>query len=255
MDIVFERRGKGPPLVLIPGPGRRAAWRPVSDLLAADHEILVLGDSPDGLSPGADPGSLAVQLELALAGLGMDCPHIAGDSLGGLLALEAAERAIVASATALSPTGFAPRPGLRHADAVLRAVRFGASLPGAVLEHLFAAPLQRSLRLRAGYGGPLLPSAEELVADDESARPAVRPRQDRFTGVLADVPVALAWSGHDHRSPPPEALRARDLLPHVRHMWLPGRHGPLPCGDPEAVAGIIRHTVRAAERHRIAVGS
>ena len=256
MDIVLERRGKGPQLVLLPGPGRRDDWAPVSDLLARDHEILVLGDTPDGLSPTADPESLVVHLGLALAGLGLRSPHIAGDSLGGLVALEAAERALVASATALSPAGFAPRPGSRPADLLLRAVRLGASLPGAALERILASPLQDSLRFRTLYGRARPVDAEALVIDPGTGwGPSPARPSDRFTGVLADVPVTLAWGGRDRPAPPEEALRARERLPHVRHMWLPGG-GTLPRGcDPEAVAGIIRNTVAAAEGQRFAVGS
>ncbi|WP_106396974.1 alpha/beta fold hydrolase [Actinocorallia populi] len=258
MDIVLERRGKGPQLVLLPGPGRRDDWEPVTGLLARDHEVLVLGDTPDGLSATADPESLAVHLELAFTGLGLRTPHIAGDSLGGLLALEAAERALVASATALSPAGFAPRTGSRRVDLLLQTVRLGASLPGAVLERLLVSPLQESLRFRTLYGRPHPVDAEALVVDPGAVwDPApARPRESvRFTGELADVPVTLAWGGRDRPSPPDEALRARERLPHVRHMWLPGG-GALPRGcDPEAVAGIIRNTVAAAEGQRFAVGS
>lgn len=258
MDIVFERRGKGPPLVLLPGPGRRSDWEPVSDLLARDHEILVLGGAPDGLPATAEPDSLAVHLELALAELGLKNPHVAGDSLGGQVALEAADRAFVASATALSPTGFTPRTGLRYAAPLLQAMRLGASLPGAALERLLASPLQESLRFRTLYGRPQTVEAEALIADPVALwdpAPARRRPSHRFTGELADVPVTLAWSSRDRRSPPPEALRARDLFPHVRHMWLPGC-GDLPGGgDPALVAGIIRRTVAAAERQRLAVGS
>ncbi|GAA2719779.1 alpha/beta hydrolase [Actinocorallia aurantiaca] len=258
MDIVFERRGKGPPLVLLPGPGRLADWEPVSDLLARDHEILVLGGAPDGLPRAAEPDSLVLHLELALAGLGLRNPHIAGDSLGGLLALETAERALAASATAFSPTGFASRRSPRRVDLLLEAARLGASLPGAVLERLLASPLQESLRFRTLYGRHRPADAEalvigpEVVWEDVPARPR---RPARFAGELVDVPVTLAWGGGDPRTPPPEALCARDRFPHVHHVWLPGC-GDLPRGcAPEAVAGIIRRTVAAAEGQRSAVGS
>ncbi len=258
MDIVFERRGKGPPLVLLPGPGRLADWEPVSDLLARDHEILVLGGAPDGLPRAAEPDSLVLHLELALAGLGLRNPHIAGDSLGGLLALEAAERALVASATAFSPAGFAPRKGPRYAEALLETARLGASLPCAVLERLLGSPLQESLRFRTLYGRHQPVDAEALVVVPEEARKGAPSRHRgpvRFTGELVDVPATLAWGGRDPHTPPPEALRARDLLPHVHHMWLPG-HGDLPRGcGPEAAAGIIRRTVAAAGGQRSAVGS
>ena len=52
MDIVLERRGRGPQLVLLPGPGRRADWEPVSDLLAHEdwikEEVLAVEIRADG---------------------------------------------------------------------------------------------------------------------------------------------------------------------------------------------------------------
>ena len=45
-----------------------------------------------------------------LDGLGLERPHVAGNSLGGWIALELAQQGAVSSATALSPGGFANLP-------------------------------------------------------------------------------------------------------------------------------------------------
>ena len=52
MDVVFERRGKGPPLVLLHGIGHRwQAWEPVFDLLAAERDVIALDLPGFGASP------------------------------------------------------------------------------------------------------------------------------------------------------------------------------------------------------------
>ena len=47
MDIVFERRGDGPPLLLMHGIGHRwQAWEPVLDLLAAERDVIAVDLGP-----------------------------------------------------------------------------------------------------------------------------------------------------------------------------------------------------------------
>src|SRR3954447_16996928 len=108
--VAFERRGEGSPLVLLHGIGHRwQAWEPVLNQLALVHDVIALdlpgfGRSralPDG-TPYTVESTLSVLAEL-FESFGLVKPHIAGNSLGGLFALEAAERDLVSSVTALSP--------------------------------------------------------------------------------------------------------------------------------------------------------
>ena len=96
-------------LVLLHGIGSRwQMWVPVLDLLSATNDVLALdlpgfGDSPPlpaEFEPGA--GGLAQAVGGFLTGLGIERPHVAGNSLGGWVALEMARRGEVSSVTAPS---------------------------------------------------------------------------------------------------------------------------------------------------------
>ncbi|MGH3505574.1 MAG: alpha/beta fold hydrolase, partial [Nocardioidaceae bacterium] len=87
--IAHDREGSGEPLVLIHGIGhRRQAWAPVVPLLVDDFEVITVdlpgfGESP---APGADhvfdmPTTSAV-LGAFFGEIGIDRPHVAGNSLG-----------------------------------------------------------------------------------------------------------------------------------------------------------------------------
>ncbi len=105
--------GTGTPLVLLHGLGSsRRAWDPVIPALARHFDVLAVdlpgfgGSAP--MPPEAEP--LPAALAAAVAGLlddlGIAAPHIAGNSLGGWVALELASIRPAASLTLLSP---APR--------------------------------------------------------------------------------------------------------------------------------------------------
>ncbi|GAB2823264.1 alpha/beta fold hydrolase [Actinocorallia aurea] len=227
MDMVFARRGSGPPLVVLCGTGPRGrAWEPVIGILAAEREVLLAAVPPGDLD--------ATTTALAFALADLDRPHIAGWGFGGLVALEAAERGLVSSATAIAPTGFttADEPSL-----LLAAARRAAALPGLLLERLVPPPVAGSLPYRAGFGGA------RPAPDDGSA----------FSGDLADVPVTLAWGTRRRGGAPTSARSARAQLPHVTHLRLPGC-GRVPMADaPRMVAEVILTATAAAERQRVAI--
>ena len=112
------RRGEGPPLVLMAGIGMAgAAWDPVLDRLARERETWAV-DLPgfgrsawfaDGAPCGIE--ALSDSVEAFLGEAGLERPHVAGNSLGGAVALELGRRDVVASVTALSPAGFASAVG------------------------------------------------------------------------------------------------------------------------------------------------
>jgi pimeloyl-ACP methyl ester carboxylesterase len=90
-------------------------WQPVLGRLAEHHDVVAVdlpgfGASP--MPPPDTPPGIDSQVRLVtefLAELGMERPHVAGNSMGGLIALEMAARGLARSATALSPAGFANR--------------------------------------------------------------------------------------------------------------------------------------------------
>src|SRR3954449_2050693 len=113
MSLNHHRAGHGEPLLLIHGIGSQwQGWAPVLDRLAAERDVVALdlpgfGESPElpRETPPTVP-NLARAVEELMADLGVERPHVAGNSLGGYLALELAARGSARSAVALSPAGF-----------------------------------------------------------------------------------------------------------------------------------------------------
>ncbi|MGO9419956.1 alpha/beta fold hydrolase [Roseiarcus sp.] len=104
--------GEGPPLVLLHGIGGTwRVWTPVLPLLEPHCRVvaITLPGHDEGL-PVADSTRpsiswLADTVLEQLRSLGLDSAHLAGNSLGGWLALELLRRGFAKSVTALSPAG------------------------------------------------------------------------------------------------------------------------------------------------------
>ncbi|MFS8522878.1 MAG: alpha/beta fold hydrolase [Micromonosporaceae bacterium] len=153
-SLHVERRGSGPRLLLVHGIGHRwQAWEPVMDLLAAHHDVIAVDLPGFGRSPLPAGGRLDVAaLVAAVRGLadelGLVRPHVAGNSLGGAIALELAMSGAVASATALSPAGFYTAQEARRAGLILGWLRAQSFLPVPVLRAALAVPAVR----RSAFG-------------------------------------------------------------------------------------------------------
>ena len=107
----FERRGEGPPLLLMHGLGSSLRiWDPVRPLLEKRMDVIALdlpghGGSPAPLPQASSPKALTLTVAAFLDRLGIQTAHLAGDSLGGWLALELAKIGRARSVTALSWAG------------------------------------------------------------------------------------------------------------------------------------------------------
>jgi pimeloyl-ACP methyl ester carboxylesterase len=140
MKVNFDRRGSGTPLVLLHGIGHRwQAWEPVIDTLAEHHDVIAIDLPGFGQSPVPDAG-MPAQMSGTVSAVGdffdsldLDHPHVAGNSLGGAIALELAAAGRVASATALSPAGFFTAAERRAAVRTLSVMRASTFQPIAVL--------------------------------------------------------------------------------------------------------------------------
>src|SRR6476659_5634218 len=124
-----HREGAGEPLLLLHGVGHHwQAWRPVIGLLAGELDVIAC-DSPGfgasaALAPSIEPTvpAYADAFEWFIAELGLVRPHVAGNSMGGAIALELARRRAVASVTAFSPAGFWTPAERRYCQISLRAL-------------------------------------------------------------------------------------------------------------------------------------
>ena len=127
--LEHHREGTGPPLVLLHGVGHHwQAWRPIIDRLAAEFDVVACDLPGFGRSAPLPPGSdqtipaYTTAVEQLFAALALDRPHVAGNSMGGAIALELASRRTVRSATALSPAGFWTAAERRYGQASLGAL-------------------------------------------------------------------------------------------------------------------------------------
>jgi pimeloyl-ACP methyl ester carboxylesterase len=254
MQLACERYGTGEPLVLVHGvTHRRQAWYPVLDLLI-DHREVILVDLPGhGQSPDLQPDGRPVEDVLRevfqefLDEQGLDRPHVAGNSLGGRVALEAGVNGHARSVTALSPAGFW-RTDLAF-DYTRRIFCSAASLANRLGGRAELLARSRSGR-RIEYGmlmhHPARVPADQALGDIRGFRralPALHILLDAaspFTGRIDPaVPVTIAWAGRDLVLPPWQARAARAALPHGEHLMMHGvGHVPM-WDDPAQVADIL----------------
>src|SRR5215207_3543500 len=153
--IVYDRVGEGPPLLLIHGLGAtRAIWRPQVDALARERDVIAIdmpgfGESrPLGETP--TPWALAAAVAEMCSEIGIERPHVAGNSLGGWVAVEMAKADRAESLCLISPAGLWRRPlGPRKAN-VRPLARAARPLLGALVRN----PWFRETVLRSTVGRP-----------------------------------------------------------------------------------------------------
>jgi pimeloyl-ACP methyl ester carboxylesterase len=250
----YHRRGSGEPLVLIHGIGSRwQMWLPVLDRLAQQRTVIALDLPGFGLSPMPQPprpagaGSLAVLVAEFLATEGIEAPHVAGNSLGGWIALELARRGLARSVTALSPAGFYSWAEAGFLFASLWVSRRAARQLRPQVGRVVASPLRRRLLTAqlVARGDRLnqFEAAENVrgLADapwfDETLAAICR---ERFpAGGELPVPVTIAWGEHDRLLLRRQAARAAQALPGASVLTLTGCGHVPTYDDPGQVARVL----------------
>jgi pimeloyl-ACP methyl ester carboxylesterase len=252
VQLAYDRSGAGPPLVLVHGIGsRRGVWKPVVPLLAREREVLAVDLPGFGDSPVLDEPPTVLALARALTTwwreLGIERPHVAGNSLGGGIALELARMGVVASAAALSPIGFWSPGEARWGRTMLRVSHVSATRLRRPMTALLRSPAGRQATIGLMYGRPARRDPDEAVADlaNLARAPgweATLPLTRAYVferGRELEVPVTIGWGTRDRLLIPRQAVRARAALPQARHVPLPGcGHIPM-SDDPEGVAALL----------------
>ena len=119
---------------------------------------------PDHLPYELD--TAVVVLKEFFADLGLDRPHVAGNSMGGLISLVLAEQGMVSSATALSPAGLWTPMGRRVSLAMVRQVhRTARHMPPRLANRLSQTAAGRTLMCGVLFGRPDLIEPQVLLAD------------------------------------------------------------------------------------------
>lgn len=258
MLVNAQRAGSGEPLVLLHGIGHRwQAWEPVLDRLAEHHSVVAIDLPGFGRSPvpeGGMPASMPAVVELIasyFAAEGLQRPHVAGNSLGGAIALELASAGLVSSATALSPGGFYTPAERRRALGILNALRVNSFIPRPVMRTGLRLGAVKALSYTQLVARPANLTARRAYGDavalrrGRGFRPVARAARDYTFEGKPSVPVTVGWGTRDRIFLPHQLDRARQRLPEARHELLDGcGHVPM-SDDPERVATLILHTTGA----------
>ena len=245
------RQGFGEPLVLIHGIGSQwQMWTPVLDRVAAQRDVVAIDLPGFGASAQLHVAPTVAALADAVSGLidelGLDRPHVAGNSLGGALALELARTGRARTATAFSPIGFACGRENAFATLSLAASRAAARVLDPAVDIAMRTAAGRTLTLSQFFGKPWQVAPEEAVRATRNLASspgfaATLPAIELFDwdhGDL-DVPVTIAWGQRDWIMIPRQGRRARKLMRRARHVSLAGC-GHVPTWDePEQVAGVL----------------
>jgi pimeloyl-ACP methyl ester carboxylesterase len=267
-DPALFRAGSGEPLVLLHGfTGTWQHWAPVVGPLSERFEVIAPTLAGHAGGPPFPDGPLTIEaavdhLEGHLDDIGVGRAHLAGNSMGGALALELARRGRARSVVALSPGGgwdLSSREALRVARFFARQVRITRASNGR-LERVMARPRLRRWAMRdvMRNGERLTPAEAVSLARTsldcsviDAVLGALRSSHDAIPQRLdeIDVPVLLAWAEHDRILPMRTcSSRFRGEVPGAEFRVLRGvGHVPM-WDDPELVVETICEWVERSQQ-------
>jgi pimeloyl-ACP methyl ester carboxylesterase len=249
----YSRSGQGEPLVLLHGLGSsRAAWEAIAPALAARFDVIAVdlpgfGASaplPVGIEPS--PAALATAIAGLLNDLRIDRPHLAGNSLGGWVAIELAKTRPARSVTLLSPAGLW-RDGIPwYCMASLRLSRWLARHAGTVLSKVVATRPGRAVvlgqvlahpaRLTTAQARSIVRAAGTCPGFEATLKATAR---RRIHAQQVTAPVTVAFGSRDVVLLRHQSRHLGELPPGTRSSTLPGC-GHLPMtDDPARVTDLI----------------
>jgi pimeloyl-ACP methyl ester carboxylesterase len=249
----LHRGGSGEPLVLVHGLGHTwRGWKPMLPLLEPRFDVLAIdlpgfGHSPPlpaRTTPTAEALADAVERELDAAGFAS--AHVAGNSLGGWIALELARRGRARTVTAISPLGLALPRESRWGATVLRAMR-AAALAAPAPEALLRTAIGRTLFAGPAYGKPWRADPDDVIEQtalfanapgfDSTMEATFTPQPLGLTELRC--PVLLLWGTKDLILLPRQGRRFERLIPGAELRYLEGLgHTPM-SDDPQVLADAI----------------
>jgi pimeloyl-ACP methyl ester carboxylesterase len=261
----YDRSGSGEPLVLVHGVGHnRHAWAHVVPLLERYFDVIAVDLPGHGESAPLDLAGRTVsdafveEFHELFDALGIDRPHVVGNSLGGRIALEMAARGEVATATALSPAGFwRGIPELVYVKSLFASASIAVRAAGSLGPVVMRSPLGGAI-LKVFLDSPGELSKDQITTMTTgflTAQPALRAilgSASNFEAPIpSDVAVTVAWGTNDHVLPFKQARRAKKAIPNGSHIALKGC-GHVPMSDaPELIAHLILGTA-AKRQSRVA---
>jgi pimeloyl-ACP methyl ester carboxylesterase len=254
MGLDLHRGGSGEPLVLVHGIGHTwRGWKPMLPLLEPRFDVLAVDLPGFGRSPplpagtAPTPEALADAVERAMDDAGFERAHVAGNSLGGWIALELARRGRALTVTAISPAGLQHKREKGWGRNMLLAMRWVAprvpardALARTALGRFFLVGLvvARPWRLDPDDFAEVLGLFAESPGF-HATLPHLLDGQPKGLDAI-DVPVLLLWGTFDLLLLPRQARRFERLLPNCELRYVKGLgHAPM-SDDPELLAEEIR---------------
>jgi pimeloyl-ACP methyl ester carboxylesterase len=254
--LAYTRLGTGEPLVLLHGQGlSRRSWDPVLSELARERDVIAVdlpghGDSPrQPRGAGNTPLDQARAVAELLDELGLTTVHVAGNSIGGWVALELGRLGRAKTVTALSPGGLWGRRAPVFISAAMRQSRANARIVRRLAPH---APRTRPARALfmgqlSGHPSKVPYAMANQAIHDMAAAPGFREtlhaaeRTGFRDGAAIRVPVTVAFGTRDRVLPPVLTRRRAQLPPHTR--WIAIKEaGHVPMFDqPGAVVALLLH--------------
>jgi pimeloyl-ACP methyl ester carboxylesterase len=264
MGLDHHRGGSGEPLVLIHGIGHTwRGWRPMLPLLEERFDVLAVDMPGFGRSKplpaevDATPEALADAVEDEMARAGFDRAHIAGNSLGGWVALELARRGRAETVVALSPAGLQHGREKEWGAGILKGMRWLAQNAPAP-EPLLRNPVTRTLFAGPAVARPWKLDPDELIEEAElfascqgfeATLPHTFDAQPRGLTTL-QTPVLILWGTLDVILLPRQGRRFERLIPGAELRYIKGT-GHLPMSDaPEELAEAIASFALDRSRER-----
>jgi len=254
----YYESGSGRPLVLLHGIGMsHAAWNAVTPYLRSTRRVIAFDTAGFGSTPPLPRGTpptvhnLVEGLEWSLREIGVEVPvDIAGNSLGGSMALEAARRGIARKVVAISPAGLWKERDAPHVKYVFGALRFMARHLPDLSQAAVRIPLLRELAFAVpiSVGSRRMPASDALRGLDDLARSSAFEAtfdntRSPFTASGIAVPVTVAFGDRDWILP--NRSQCRHGLP-AHTKWVKRRgwgHVPM-WVDPVGVSQLILEGTR-----------
>jgi pimeloyl-ACP methyl ester carboxylesterase len=249
------RGGSGQPLVLVHGLGLSwRSWQPVLDALEGRHDVIAIDLPGFGESPrlpdaaAATPARLADAVESEIDRLGLESPAVVGNSLGGWVALELAQRGRAARAVVISPSGLESPPERAVVIALNELMRLRARV-GAPLGRWLTGPALARLMLFGGLRSQPWRLSSDAAAGDlrdfgyspgfqSALSSSVATRAPMWLSEIA-VPVRVVFGMLDLMLGVFTAPRFAAAIPDAELVSLPAvGHVPM-LDDPELVARTI----------------
>jgi pimeloyl-ACP methyl ester carboxylesterase len=247
--LAHDRTGSGPPLLLLHGLGScKEMWRPVVPTLEREHDVIAV-DLPGFGASAPGPTTVAALADAVAAfadELGLERPHVAGNSMGGGLALALGAMGRARTACAVSPIGFANPREAAYGRAMLATTRVLARGVAPIAPAVAGNAVLRALLSSHVAARPWRIPPDDTVlwtrlyAECPSFWPLLRDAPG-WKAPAPDCPTTVAWGDRDRLLIySRQAPRARRELPAARHVTLHGCGHVPTWDDPEQVARVIR---------------